>query len=375
MARRYPYPTTVVFFLLTIFLFSCEGGSGTTDPIDNGGGDSIPVVEGRPKGDYQPHKNMIDPQRVEFFSLFTRQAEFPFNNEALVAMGISRMVIRQYTANENDLLEENSTEEELIAAKVFDFGFNQTGGMASYKRVASILGDPADSTSLSWVYGEDRKPDFVNIVSATGKTAGIYSYTEIEGKRKVNQYQDPEGISIVFQEDETTGRNYETHYDASGGGFVTVYGPEGSFSDQEVQILHEEILERASPFVDYGSAGSLKKVLLIEGEKDHPLKMMELAELGSREGTSTYLYTDKGILRRIDFKGESGLKTETRFTYNEFGDLMKISFNEDNPDAGNLTVVQKFQYDEKGRFIRRIRTKKVGLGSLDLDRIDIVSYD
>lgn len=374
MHFRISYLTTLVLFFFSVLLFSCEpaDNSGNTN---NNGPDTIPVVDGREKGDYSSFRSLIDPQKAEFFSFYNRQRPFPFNNQAIASMGITRMIVRQYTVNENDSLKEDSPEEGLIAAKTYDFGFNDEGAMASFNRVASILGDPVDSTSLVWVYGENGQPDFINISSATGKTAAVFSYEEDEGVRKISHYQDPEGTSVRYLSDPGNERDYETYYDASGGGTVMVYGPQGSFPLETGKILQEEILERTSPFVDYGAASSLKEVLLIERDGRKPTKIIEFADLGSVRGTFTYSYPEEGVLGKIEFVGENGVKTETRFSYNDFGDLAKITFNEDNPDAGNLTVVQEFQYDKDGRWTRRIRSKKVGIGSLALDRVDIVTYN
>lgn len=373
MHPRNSFLTAVSLFFLSLFLVSCEPAATNDNSVivEN---DKPPVVEGREKGPYSPIRNLIDPQRAEFFTYFNRQRPFPFNNSAVANMGISRMTIREYTANENDDLKADSPEEGLIAAKIFDFGFTEKGDMASFNRVASIMGDPVDSTSLIWVYGQNGEPQFINITSATGNTAAVFTYQEEEGVRKLSHYQDPAGISVRYISDPGNERIYETHYDANGGGTVRVYGPKGSFPESTALLVQEEILERASPFVDYGSAASLKEVMLIEGSQDKPLSVMEFADLETIRGTFSYVYNEEGELRRIDFVGKDGVKTESRYHYNDFGDLAKITFNEDNPDAGNLTIVQDFQYDEDGRLTRRIRFKKVGIGSLALDRVDIVSY-
>ena len=379
MALRNHFLFTLSLFVV-LFLSACEGGT-ETDHSNNGNDTLPPVEEGRPEGTYDVSRNLLDPQNVEFFQFYNRQRAYPFNSNVVKNRGIRSMAISQYTANENDSLKADTPAEGLIASKTFDFTFNAEGKVLTFDSRAYILGDPADSTFLSYQYGDDGQPQVLNITSATGKTAGVYTYdqmvdTEDElDKVQLGHYQDPEGISVRYLYDPAGNRRYETHYDKNGEGTVIVYGNDQRFEGSVGMELQEQILERTSTFVDYGSAPNLKEVMLIEVLENKPQRIIEFQELGEIKGTFTYNYNEDGSLHRIDYADDGGgTKTETRFHYNEFGDVSKVVFNEDNPDAGNLTSIQEFEYDKEGRLIRRIRSKKVGVGSVSLDRIDVVTY-
>ncbi len=374
MAPKKTYPLALILFL-SLFLFNCDGG--TTEPNGNNGNNSTPEVEeGRQKGAYNTEKNLLDPQRIEFFTYYNRQRLFPFNAKAIAKQKIQTINVQQFTVNENDSLKEDSPVEGLIASKTFQFSFDDQGRVTGFDRRAYILGDPADSTFLDYTYGEDGQPNALIVDGATGTSQGTYTYTEEGDKRVRTRYADPEGISVSYQQDGENNRTYETHFDKNGEGTVIVYGQKGSFPEGTREIVQEEILERTSAYVDYTSAPNLKEVMLIEIDENKPVQAIEFKELGFIRGIFTYNYNEDGTLHRIDFQGvdQGDLRTETRYHYDDFGDLVKVVFNEDNAAANNLTVVQSFQYDEDGRLTRRIRSKKVGVGSTKLDRIDVFGY-
>jgi|GEM_PF-4481949 len=361
----------IAILAAALFCLSCEpaapSGESPKTPQED-----PPVTSPREKGNYAPNRNLVMPLRTEYFDFYNRNRSFPFNGEALAQMEITSMVMTQYTVGDNEVLLESDDENGLIPARSVESVFNDQGEPLSMTYQSMVVGEVADSARLSFRYRENGKIKSIDIETPDGNSTASYTF-DLD---RLVHFENPDGISINHQQDLENGFDYETHYDKDGGGTVLVQGPVGSFTDEVCLELQEEILTRASSFVDYTHAPSLKEILFTEDKEGHPIRRVEMAALGEIKGTFDFSYREKGVLGMIKYDDSplGGLKTETRFTYNEFGDLTKVTFNENNPDANNLTLVQKFEYDDRGRVVKRIRSKKVGIGSLRLERIDFISY-
>lgn len=363
--------SAIAILATALFCFSCEpaapsGEQPQTPP------EIPPEIPTREKGNYTPNRNLVAPLQTEYFDFYNRNRPFPFSREALAQMEITNMVMTQYTIGDNEILLESDGESGLIPARRVESAFNNNGAPLSMAYQSMIVGKVADSARLNFSYRADGKVEGINIETPDGNTTATYSF---ESDRLV-RFENPGGLSVSYQQDTENGFDYETHYDKDGGGTVMVQGPVGSFTDEVCLELQEEILTRASSFVDYTHAPSLKEILFTEEEEGHPTRRVEMAALGEIKGSFAFTYRDEEVLGLIQYNdfSKGGLNTETRFTYNEYGDLTKVTFNENNPDANNLTLVQKFEYDDRGRLVKRIRSKKVGIGSLSLDRIDFINY-
>lgn len=356
---------------LALMLFAACTDTGGTTPDPQPDTDPQPTPSGRTEANYSPDNNLIDPFAEEFFDFYTRQVDFPFNEQAVQAMGIREMTVRQYTDIDNDSLSASSTEAGLELSKRFDFSFDAEGRLSAFKRLAFIVGDPADSAALSFSYFPSGLLESIDVNSPNGDVKVTATYN----LDRISSYKDPGGFSTSYGYDDPQELRYETRANKAGSAMVRVFGASGHFTDDRAIDLQIEILQRISDFVDYDIASNLKNVIFIEEEEGKPQFELEMGGLESIRGRVRYEYKE-GVIHQRKYReeGENAEVEEKRYHYNEFGDLVKVVFNEQDPGIDGVTAIHEFEYDATGRWTKRIHSKKVGVGSTQIDRVDFVSY-
>lgn len=364
------------FLLLLLVLAACDPGTGTSTGTDSGPKTDTEVetgAAGREKTPYSADKNLVDPLAEEFFDFYTRQKPFPFNPKAVVAMDIREIHVRQYSDVDNDRLDRGLAEQDLEISRRFDFDFDEQGRIIRFRRLAFIVGEPADSAELTFSYLPSGLLAAIDIQTPDGDARATATYQQDQ----LSRFTDPLGFSTIYMYDKDDDLRYETRYNKAGATVVTIFGPEGAFPDDVALELQAQVFERSSEFVDYGPVRALLDVNAVEEEGGQAVRELDMGVSGSIVGRVRYEYGDAGEikLRRFREEGENPEVEEKRYHYNPQGDLVKVVFNEQEPGIDGVTAIHEFDYDEQGRLVRRIHSKKVGLGSTEIDRIDFFSYN